>query len=96
MSFRTALLTSAVLGLTGCDQPKLTTTAVAPQGKYQIVISPHTARDTFLLNTETGQVWQLTQFTFLNGEPVAWNAVPRIDNDDDYEKLVVDHGRKPR
>jgi hypothetical protein len=47
-------------------------------------MSPHGARDTFLLNTETGRVWQLTVFTFLNGEPVVWNAMPRIDNDNDY------------
>jgi hypothetical protein len=81
MSSKIALLTSVVLGLTGCDQLKPTT---APQGPYQIVMSPHGARDTFLINTETGRVWQLTVFTFLNGEPVVWNAMPRIDNDNDY------------
>jgi len=101
-------LTGIVLGLTGspvvAQAPKTDqlvpqtqpANAPNPQGRYQIVMSPHNARDTFLLDTETGRVWELTVFSFLNDEPVVWNATPRMDNDDDYAKVVSDHGRKPR
>jgi len=109
MFIKIALLTGVALGLTAgplvaqtpkadplvtkTDQP---TNAPIPQGRYQIVMSPHNARDTFLLDTETGRVWQLTIFSFLNDAPVVWNVMPRIDNDDDYARVVRDHGRKPR
>ena len=109
MFIKTALLTGVVLGLAGSpvlaqapntDQfvPKTDQPANArhAQGRYQIVTSPHNARDTFLLDTETGRVWQLTVFSFLNDEPVVWNVMPRIDDDDDYAKLLREHGKKPR
>jgi hypothetical protein len=67
-----------------------------PAGRYQILMSPHNARDTFLLDTETGRVWQLTVLTFLNDDPAVWELMPRIDGPDDYNKVVNDHGRKPR
>jgi len=73
------------------------TNASPAQGRYQIVMSPHNARDTFLLDTQTGRVWQLTMFSFLSDDPVVWNAMPRIDNDDDYySKVVSEHGGKAR
>jgi hypothetical protein len=108
MYFRITLATGIVLGLIGgtvvaqekndqivapkTDQPG---NAPIPQGRFQIVISPLTARDTFLLDTETGRVWQMTQLSFLIGEPVVWDLMPRIDSDDDYAKVVNTHGRKP-
>jgi hypothetical protein len=101
MSFKIALLTGIVLSLASpvvAQAPKTdrSTNAPSPQGRYQIIISPHTARDTFLLDTETGMVWQMQIFSFLNDEPVVWNAMPRIDDDNDYAKVVHNHGRKPR
>jgi hypothetical protein len=110
MSVRVALLISIVFGFGGpaaaqeaekTDEtvvPKTTQFANAPipQGRYQIIISPHAARDTFLLDTETGRVWALRAFVFLNDDPVAWVPMPRIDNDDDYAKFVREHGKKPR
>jgi hypothetical protein len=65
-------------------------------GRYQILMSPHNARDTFLLDTETGRVWQLAVFSFLNDDPAVWDLMPRIDGPDDYDKVVKEHGRKPR
>jgi hypothetical protein len=70
--------------------------APASQGRYQIIMSPHNARDTFLIDTETGRTWQLTVFSFLNDDPVVWSAIPRIDNDDDRAKIVADYGKKSR
>ena len=60
-------------------------------GRYQIVYSPHGARDTFLLDTETGQVWQLTSFSYLEGQPVAWDRVTRIDNQEDFGRFIEEH-----
>lgn len=103
MSTKIALLTGIVLGLVGspaaAQAPKNDelvvpkTNSPIPQGRYQIVISPHAARDTFLLDTETGRVWALTAFVFLNGEPVVWKLMPRIDDDDDYARVVREHGK---
>jgi hypothetical protein len=53
---------------------------VGQQGRYQIVVSPITARDMFLLDTNTGRVWQRVTFTDLKGEPTVWDLVPRLDS----------------
>lgn len=109
MSVKIALLTGTFLSLIGGsvvaqDHPKTDqlvpktyepASVPIPQGHYQIIISPHAARDTFLLDTETGRVWVLRAFVFLNDDPVAWVPIPRIDNDDDYAKFVREHGKKP-
>ncbi len=85
------LLLLAVLA--ACDQTK-SEAPTRPSGRYQIVFSPHSAQSTFLLDTQTGTVWQETEFTFLKGEPTVWNLTPRIDNDDDYAKVVSQFGKK--
>jgi hypothetical protein len=63
-------------------------------GRYQIVISPHGARDTFLVDTGTGRVWQLVKFTDLVGEPDVWRIMPRVDNDVDQARLAAERGMK--
>lgn len=62
--------------------------------RYQIVFSPHAARDTFMIDTATGQVWQLTKYMFLNSEPSAWEHMDRIDSDDAYRRFVAAWGKK--
>lgn len=104
MFIRSALLSLPILSLVASfaaaqapksDQPSQVT-GRAPQGRYQIIMSPHNARDTFLIDTETGRTWQLTVFSFLNDDPAVWNVMPRIDNDDDRAKVIADYGKKPR
>jgi hypothetical protein len=41
-------------------KPAAVTVAV-PVGRYQIIHSPHLEKDTMLLDTATGQTWQLTE-----------------------------------
>jgi hypothetical protein len=53
-------------------------------GRYQIVMHPTFRADQYLLDTATGQVWQLTKFSNLKGEPEAWKSMTRLDNDADY------------
>jgi hypothetical protein len=55
--------------------------ATMPLGRFQIVFSPHARADTFLVDTQTGQVWGYTKFTDVKGEPEAWISIPRLDSD---------------
>jgi hypothetical protein len=73
--------------LAACDW----STSEHPAGRFQIFYSPHAARDTFLLDTETGRVWQLTGFSYLDGEPVAWDLMTRIDNKEDLGRFIQEH-----
>jgi hypothetical protein len=65
------------------------------EGRYQIVYSPHAARDTFLLDTATGRVWQLTAFSDLEGQPAAWDLMTRIDNNEDLTKFLQKYPKVP-
>ena len=101
--FRITLLTTLVFGLLDTasaqdlSHPKSNLLKSPPtQGRYQIVMSPHNARDTFLLDSETRQVWQLTVLNFVNGDPAVWSLMPRIDAIADEAKVVEERGRKPR
>jgi hypothetical protein len=60
------------------------TQAQLASGRYQIVFSPHARAETFMIDTETGRVWQFTTFVDLDGDPHAWMSVPRIDSDSDF------------
>lgn len=48
--------------------------------RYQIVFSPHKAADTFLLDTQKGRIWQLSKFTDISGQPLAWADMDIIDS----------------
>ena len=60
-------------------------------GRFRIVFSPHARADTFLLDTQTGRVWQLMG---LNGEPTAWAPMTRLDNSQDQAAFARAHGVK--
>lgn len=49
-------------------------------GDYVIVFNPNVRADTFLLDKKTGKIWRLTQYSDLDGEPVAWQYMERIDD----------------
>lgn len=54
-------------------------------GRFRIVFSPLERSDTFLLDSVTGRVWQMTQMTDLKGQPTVWKHMVRLDtNADDY------------
>ena len=92
-----AMVSTIVATASAQDLPKATVPVAAAQGhgRYQIVISPFTERNTYLLDTETGAVWQLQALATLNGEPLVWNLMPRVDNDDDMARIVSQFGKKP-
>ena len=49
-------------------------------GRYVIVFSPIVRADTFLLDSQTGKVWELVTITDVNGQPRIWNAMDRVDS----------------
>ena len=53
--------------------------AAAP-GPFQIVASGQTRTGPFLLDTQTGRIWQLREFAGLQGSPVAWHEMTIIDD----------------
>jgi len=66
----------------------------SPQfGRFQIVTN---ARDTFLLDTATGNVWRLTQYSDFNKDPLAWAPMFRLDKPSDTSPLLSEYGLKPR
>ena len=92
-----ATLLIAVGPVAAQDQTKPAPPIAVPQsyGRYQIVTSQFTERNIFLLDTDTGAVWQLQVSTSLIGEPLIWNIIPRVDNDDEMARLVAKFGKKP-
>ena len=57
----------------------------AGQGvRFTLVFSPHTPPRTYLLDTETGRVWQAVQAVRAEGEPTLWKFMDRVDNADEY------------
>lgn len=65
----------------------------AQLGRYQIVTN---ARDTFLLDTTSGNVWLLTQYSDFNKDPLAWVPMFRLDKPSDTTPLLSEYGLKPK
>jgi hypothetical protein len=58
-------------------------------GRYQIFMHPTFRSDQYLIDTTTGQIWQLTKFSSLKGEPEAWKYMTRLDNESDYVAFLM-------
>ena len=71
--------------------------AASAAGRYQIVFSPLSRADTFLVDTQTGKIWQRTSFPFLVGEPEAWIYQTRLDNEREQAvwELGQTHKKEP-
>lgn len=64
----------------------------AQYGSFQVVFSPVSPTDKFLVDTQTGRVWQLARFTDVKGNPVVWQFMYRIDNMDEQRKFAEQRG----
>lgn len=62
--------------------------------RFQIFFAPRARADTFLLDKQTGKVWQLTKLTDIEGEPLVWNRMDRIDDNKSEHQYVLRHGVK--
>jgi hypothetical protein len=69
------------------------TAAAQELGRYQVTGNGH---DTFLLDSSTGTVWLLTQFSDFNRNPSAWVPMFRLNSASDTSPLVSEYGLKPR
>jgi hypothetical protein len=58
-------------------------------GRYQIVMHPTFRADQYLLDTSTGQIWQMTKFGGLQGEPEAWKYMTRLDTESEYVAFLL-------
>ncbi len=47
------------------------------QGRFTIIINPSARADTFLLDTASGNVWQMVQLTDVAGQPTVWSPMKR-------------------
>lgn len=57
-----------------------TATLFPEKGKYEIITSPLTMRETYLLNKETGDTWQLTSSSY----GYYWNKISKENHSKDY------------
>ena len=62
-------------------------------GRFQIVTN---ARDTFLFDSATGNVWLLTQYSDFNKDPLAWVPMFRLDKPSDTTPLLSEYGLKQK
>jgi hypothetical protein len=58
-------------------------------GRYQIVMSTTIGANTFMLDTQTGKVWQWVTYTDLENDPKVWMIRPRLDGDEDLRKWAL-------
>lgn len=70
----------------------VSTTPVFPPGRFQIVLGSLNGAEQFLLDTATGQVWQVARYTAGRGQPYILSLMRRIDSLADEQKLVEDYG----
>jgi hypothetical protein len=54
-------------------------TEAAPAGRFTIIHSPHMRRDTMLLDTSSGQTWQLVQREPGEDSDPVWQSVEMAD-----------------
>lgn len=68
-------------------------TGDARDGRFQIVMRDGLRADTFLLDTHEGRVWQMTEFSFLDGKPTAWLFTERIDTSAELTEYLRREGK---
>jgi hypothetical protein len=61
-------------------------------GRYQIVFSPHAARDTFLIDTTNGRVWQLVKSSDVQDDPLVWSEMAKAGPDENFTQTMIRFG----
>jgi hypothetical protein len=57
-------------------------------GRFQIFFNPNVRADTFLVDTQTGKVWRMTNYTDVPGSPTIWQYMERIDSREQLDKWI--------
>lgn len=66
----------ACLTLSACGTNGTENQSKVDVGQFQVVYSPHVARDTFLVDTNTGKTWVLTEGQDTEGaKTLYWNKM---------------------
>jgi hypothetical protein len=92
-----ALVTAAVvIGIAGLVPRGAAQETPSELGRYSIFINTSVRADTFLLDTVSGQIWQLGKYTDLEGEPTAWSPMTRLDGQADFERFFQAYAPKVR
>lgn len=89
------LVVCCVVLVAQSTRPAAPPVRAAQPARFQLVINPAARADTFLLDTATGQIWQRTRYTDLEGQPEVWQIQDRVDSQVELLAWAVDHGRKP-
>jgi hypothetical protein len=95
---RKVYLVIGLLALAGCDQLKPAqkqegqssareALGVPSVGRYTIIHSPQVERDTMLLDTVTGDAWQLVSMGKTDDAGMGWQFVGKIDQPPKWEDL---------
>jgi hypothetical protein len=61
-------------------------------GRFQIIMKPDSRGEPFLLDTATGKVWRLVQHSELNGTPIVWEPMDRLEGPFNYMALAQKFG----
>lgn len=56
--------------------------------RFQIFFSPHARMDHYLVDTQTGTVYQNVEYADLVGDPRVWEKMHRVDSDEEFLRLV--------
>lgn len=91
---RFGLVALVALALSACGSQNAPVPAEPPVGRYIIVHSPHTQRDTVLLDTATGKTWEQVRIVDLIGNPDVWDAIHQMNSPEDYAALGAEVGAK--
>lgn len=85
MNLRSATIAGTLIGLLGFSpvhaQERPPARVPDQYGRFVITFSPFARADTFLLDTQTGKVWHLTKYTDVEGEPLIWKIMERVDSE---------------
>ena len=93
---RTLLMISAlclVVGTADAQDDRAAMIFSQQLGRFQITTN---AGDTFLLDTVTGNVWRLTQYSDFNKDPLAWVPMFRLVKPSDTTPLLSEYGLKSK
>jgi hypothetical protein len=86
------LTLGAVMLLHGdAHQPAVQTTSGVTAGRYQIVFGNFARADVYLLDTQTGKIWERTEFVDVAQKPEVWVFQERIDNKEALYEWVTSH-----
>lgn len=69
-------------------QPSEITAPLPANQRFVIVMHPTIRADQYLLDTQTGKVWQNTQIVDYEGEPVIWSPMLRPDTPADVRDAL--------